>query len=311
MWSYCVSRLASLSDLPNPNNDEILQANQMMKKHITFSLIFFISMSMSVAGGGWVYKKGQGFVKLGQSMIYADNFFDADGQVIDITTIGLYTTSLYGEYGLSDKLTVIGYFPFFVRSTLNEIQFRQSGNAVPGDEVNALGDAQIGIKYGFNQNKSIVFAIGLMAGIPTGETMGGDGRILQTGDGEFNQLLKLEASHSFYPKPFYASATVGLNNRTKGFSDEVHFGFEIGYTPSEKITAILRSYTVNSLYNGDGTNTMSNGIFSNNTEYFSIGPEFIYGITQDFGFTAGAGFAFSGKRILASPNWSAGLFMTF
>ncbi|MEQ8238072.1 MAG: transporter [Cyclobacteriaceae bacterium] len=282
-----------------------------MKKYIAFSIVFLFAFKVTYAGGGWVYKKGKGFFKAGQSLIYADRFFDGNGEVIDITTIGLYTSSLYGEYGLTDKLTAIGYFPFFVRSTLNEIKFRQSGNSVPGDEVNALGDAQIGLKYGFNQENPIVFSVGLTVGIPLGETMGGEGRILQTGDGEWNQLLRIDASHSFYPKPFYASATLGFNNRTQGFSDEIHYGFELGYTPTEKITVIIKSYTVNSLYNGDGVMTMSNGIFSNNTEYFSIGPELIYGITSDFGFTAGAGFAFSGKRILASPNWSAGLFMTF
>ncbi|MFT6855833.1 MAG: hypothetical protein ACJA0X_001810 [Cyclobacteriaceae bacterium] len=282
-----------------------------MIKKFTFSILFFIIVQSVFAGGGWVYKKGQGFFKLGQSVIHAGSFFNPDGEIIDITTVGLYTTSLYGEYGLTNKITVVGYFPIFVRSTLNKLEFRQSGKTADGDELNALGDAQIGLKYGFAQNKPIVFSIGLTLGIPLGETSGGEGKILQTGDGEWNQLLRIDASHSFYPKPFYASATVGFNNRTKGFSDEFHYGFEIGYTATDKITAILKSYSVNSLFNGDAENSMSNGLFSNNTEYFSIGPELIYGITNDFGFTVAAGFAFSGRQILAAPNYSVGLFMTF
>jgi len=132
---------------------------------------------------------------------------------------------------------------------------------------------------------------------------------LQTGDGEWNQMITLDASHSFYPKPFYITASLAFNNRTKGFSDEFHYGVEVGYNPSERFTAVLKTYIVNSLYNGNTDTSAANGIFSNNTEYFSFGPEIIYGLSDNIGLTAGGGFAFSGRQILAAPNWSIGAYL--
>lgn len=163
-------------------------------------------------------------------MIYAGSFYGPGGSIVDITTIGLYTTSVYGEYGITNRLTGIAYVPFFVRSTLNEIKFKQTGNIIPGDELSSIGDAELGIKYGLIKDKPVVVSASVMLGLPIGETAGGESQILQTGDGEFNQMIRLDASHSFYPKPFYVSAYGAFNNRTNNFSDEARFGIEFGAT---------------------------------------------------------------------------------
>ena len=53
---------------------------------------------------------------------------------------------------------------------------------------------------------------------------------MQTGDGEFNQILQIDAGTAFKVKntSLYANAYVGFNNRTNGFSDEVRYGIEAG-----------------------------------------------------------------------------------
>lgn len=144
-------------------------------------------------------------------------------------------------------------------------------------------------------------------GIPTGNDAGGTTRLLQSGDGEFNQLLTLEAGYSIPKTNIFLSALVGVNNRTRGFSEEFHYGLEAGITFMKNFTAIMKIRAVESFFNGEAPNTQ-NGIFSNNTEYFSYTPELIYTIKDTFGLVASAGFALSGKNILASPNWSFGLF---
>ncbi len=279
-----------------------------MKKILLLLTFISISSLNLFAGGGWVYGKNQGYFKLAQNVIRSPHFFDADGNITDIPTVSLYTTSLYAEYGISDQLNALVYMPFFVRSTLNKVKFNQSGNVIPGDEINSFGDTNIGLKYGFFQDKTIVMAASITLGLPLGSSEVSAERILQTGDGEFNQLVKIEASHSFYPKPFYASATIGFNNRTKGFSDEFHAGIEAGVTLASFV-GIIRMYSVNSLYNGNGGQAGGNGVFANNTEYLSFVPEIICNINDKLGAAASGGFAFSGKRILAAPNWSIGVFM--
>lgn len=280
-----------------------------MKKYLLICLIGLIVHPASHAGGGWVYGKNEGYSKLSQNVIRAPHFFDGDGNVIDIPTISLYTTSLYAEYGLGANINVIAYVPFFVRSTLNKVVFNQSGDNIPGEDLNAFGDTEISLKAGWNQDKSIVFAASLMLGLPVGSSEVSSDKILQTGDGEFNQMVQLDASHSFYPKPFYMTVFVGFNNRTKDFSDEVRFGGEVGYT-SSRIIAILKFKSVQSLYNGlpNGEQNQQGSMFGNNIEYISITPEINVNLSEELGISMSAGLAPAAKNQLAAPNFSFGFY---
>ncbi|MEQ8303544.1 MAG: hypothetical protein RIB47_09145 [Cyclobacteriaceae bacterium] len=275
-------------------------------KRILFTLLIVLTAQLSFAGGGWPQPKQKGYFKLGQSFIYSSQLFGPQGDLVDITTIGLYSTSLYGEYGFTNRLTGILYFPFFVKNTLNEVQFRQSGNVVPGDEFSSIGDTDIGIKYGLITGKPVVVSASLVLGLPLGSTSGGDSQILQTGDGEFNQIIRIDASHSFYPRPFYATAYVGFNNRTNGFSDEARFGFEVGAT-FKKFIPILKLDVLQSFMNGT-TPSSQNGIFSNNMEFVSPVIELNYQAAERWGVSISGAFALAGQNVLASPNLGFGLY---
>lgn len=277
-----------------------------MRKYIFTSLAVLLFLQ-AFSGGGWPQPKRGGYFKLGQNMIVSPSFFGPAGDIVDITTISLFTTSIYAEYGFTDRLTGIGYFPVFVRSTLNEIEFRQSGATIPGDQFNSVGDAELGIKYGIVTDKPVVVSASLIFGLPLGETAGGESRILQTGDGEFNQMVRFDLSHSFYPSPFYVSGYGAFNNRTKNFSDEARFGFELGAT-FRKFIPIFKLNVVQSLNNG-GAAVVQNGVFSNNTEYISPMIELNYQLKEKLGLTASGGFAFAGQNILAAPNWGVGVYM--
>jgi hypothetical protein len=272
---------------------------------LTMLLVFLFHMAL--CGGGWPQPKGSGYYKLGQNWIIAADFFSPSGEMVTIRTTSLFTTSFYGEYGITKRLTGILYFPFFVRSTLNEEVYSPSGNVIPGEALNSLGDTDIAFKYGIIVDRPIVVSASLLLGLPLGKTSGGEGGILQTGDGEFNQMVRVDVSGSFHPVPLYASAYVAFNNRTKDFSDEVRFGAEVGYTFFDKLTAIAKLNVVQSLYNGSAP-AAENGIFSNNTEYVSPMIEVGYALNDKWGVSVMGGFAFSGRNILASPNYGAGVY---
>lgn len=276
-----------------------------MKK--LFTIICILTSIDLIAGGGWPTGKRNAYLKLGQNAIISPYYFSPSGEIVDIRTTSLFTTSLYAEYGLSHRLTAILYQPFFVRATLNEVQYRQSGRVDQGDMLNAIGDTDISFKYSFVKDKSVVASATMLLSLPFGETSGGSSGILQSGDGEFNQMLRLDVSHSFYPKPIYASAYAAFNNRTKNFSDDFRAGLEVGYTFNSKLITILKLDVVQSFFNGS-TTVADNGIFSNNTEYISPGIELGYTLNRGFGLVASAGFAVAGRNILASPNLSVGVF---
>ena len=280
-----------------------------MKKS-TIIILLLLTTQMTWAGGGWPIPKGKGYFKLSEYFIRSNGYFAPSGDVIDIATAGIYITSLYGEYGITDRFGVIAYVPFFSRATLNE-QVDRNGNVLAqGDAVNSFGDTDISFKYGLITNKPIVVSATLTFGLPFGNDQGGETGVLQTGDGEFNTMIALEASRGINGGKGWINTLVGYNNRSNNFSDEFRWGLEIGHKFGKKWSGGIKFYSVNSLNNGSDFETPSNGIFSNNIEYLSFTPEVNYFIKENLGVSASIGGALSAKRVLASPGYSLGVFMT-
>lgn len=258
---------------------------------------------------GWPQPKGNGFFKADFSFIHARDFYGPDGNIYEIngagTRLSSYTTSFYGEYGFTDKLTAIAYVPFFIRNTVNEGVGSITGEVLqPGLENSSFGDVDLGLRYGILKKGSFVFSGSLIFGIPAGDYKNPD--LLYTGDGEWNQLVRAEWGYG--AARWYTNGFLGLNNRTKGFSDEVRFQAELGYwLLKSRLLASVKLATVQSFYNGDPSGN-SNGLFANNVEFIS--PQF--GITWEFnkrwGISALIAGAFSGANALAAPSVSFGIY---
>jgi len=259
-------------------------------------------------GGGWTQPPLGLYVKIGQYSIVADSYFTPAGDVVDITTTGFHATSLYAEYGISKRLTAIVYFPFFVRSTLNRVE-TPDGTPVQGaDVLNGVGDAELSIKYSLLKKGPYALAARLTLGLPLGNPAGGNTELLQSGDGEFNQMLIIEGSRSFSGGRSYASVHLGVNNRTQGFSDELRYGIEGGVKAGQRTWIILRMHGIESFMNGNAEVVANNGIFSNNIEFLSFSPEVAYNVTKTWGLSAGFGGAFFGRQVLAAPALQFGIF---
>lgn len=280
-----------------------------MKRIVLTILLTTVLGGIIHAQSAWNKPKGGGFLKLSEDIIVSDQFYNAEGSIVDITSTGIYITSLYGEYGLTKKLTGYFYVPF-IRSTLNAQRQINSGITIPGDEANSIGDSNIGIAYGIKQQGAFVLNASLTLGLPIGDTRGGDTQLLQSGDGEFNQLIRLNAGYSFYPAPVYATAAIGFNNRTNGFSDEFHLNLEAGVSFIKNLNVALKVNTITSFENGNPQASQT-GIFSNNLEFVAIGPEVAYDISQSFGVSANVFGAFSGQNILANPSFGIGAYLKF
>ncbi len=271
---------------------------------IVISIILINSPNLFAQG--WVKEKGSVYSKVAENIVNSNKYYAPDGNTVSIITIGQYQTSLYGEYSISKKITGIINFPFYVKQTLNNIQFKQSGKTIPGDQTSGVGDADLGIKYGFFQDKKIVLSTSLILGLPFGKTGAGSTGILQTGDSEFNQVIRIDASHSFYPKPIYTSIYSGYNNRTKGFSDEIRYGGEIGFT-LEKFTPIIKLNGVFPIKNGN-TLTSQGSLFANNIEYLSPSLEINYQVSKKIGLSGAAAGAIYAKNVLKALNYNAGVY---
>lgn len=279
-------------------------------------LIACLLVSFSLAAGPWPKAKGKGYFKLYEWWTQFDEHYTSNGELDPNATLGLYNTSFYGEYGLTDRLTGVINLPLFSRSTINAQISGTRGNVItPGDAINGIGDTDIALRYGLTApGASLPISATLTLGLPLGEDVGGEQGNLQTGDGEFNQMLTLEAGKSLSlgdNTNGYVSALLGFNNRTEGFSDEFRYGLEGGLGFSQgRLWLIGRLQGSSSLMNGETAATNpTTSIFSNNAEYLSLGGEINYYVTKKLGFSAGVAGAVSGRIIAAAPAFSIGIFV--
>jgi len=258
---------------------------------------------------GWTQPRGHGYYKLGIRHVSATRFYEPGGNTIPIPTLRTYTVSFYGEHGLTDRLTLVAYVPFYDRITLNRQVGRESGfEFFEGDAVSGIADADLGLRIGLVQNRPTVVSAGFKVGLPLGRDEQENG--LLTGDGEWNQTVTLGAGHSFYPAPAYAKAAAGFNNRTRGYSDEVVYLVEGGYTFRQAVTLAVRIQGVASLKNGDdavlgGTG----GLYANNQQYLAYGLEVGYTHRDAYGISFSVEGATLAENVLAAPAFSVGLFV--
>lgn len=281
-----------------------------------FTLLLLLIGTTSLMAGPWPKPKGQAYLKLYEFWLQFDEHYTSNGEIDPNATLGLYNTAIYGEYGITDRLTVFGNVPFFSRNVINtQVSGTRGDVLIPGEAINGLGDADLGLRFGLtNSGSPIALAASLTLGLPLGESAGGEQKNLQTGDGEFNQMLLLEAGKSFRfgdDTDGYLSAFAGINNRSNGFSDEFRFGLEGGVNLlNRKVWLIGRLAGSESFFNGETAETVSStSIFSNNAEYLSLGGEVNVYLTRKLGVSAGVAGALSGRIIAAAPAFSAGVFL--
>lgn len=276
-----------------------------------FFLFLFLSVTISLsAGGGWPKPKGKGYFKLSQFSIRADQHYTDQGMLDPNVTIGVYNTSIYGEYGLTDRLTGIINAPLYARSTVDNVLSRTTNEIIVlGDALNGIGDVDISLKYGLSRAGSkVAVSASVLLGLPLGNDQGGRDNNLQLGDGEFNQLLTIDAGIGLGVG--YVNFYAGFNNRTKSFSDEFRYGVEGGVSVLKKKLWITgRIIGVESLENGSFQRQSENfTIFSNDTKYTSASLELNYYVTPNIGVSANYATAFRGELILASPAYTFGVF---
>ncbi len=193
-------------------------------KKITYSLVLLFLINLSaMAGGGWTQKKGEGYFKLSEWWIVFDQHFTDLGEIDPNVTTGLFNTTVYAEYGITDRITGTLNGTLFSRNYTNNVKSSVTDQVVfVGEEYNGIGDIDLSGKYSITKSgASCPFAASLLLSLPTGNVAAGESGSLQTGDGEFNQLLQFDVSKGFSlgeKISLYANTYIGYNNPSKGFS---------------------------------------------------------------------------------------------
>ena len=286
-----------------------------MKKIITRSILLLALclFGQTVFAGGWPQKKGMAYLKLYQWWVVSDQHYTQSGQIDPNTTNGIFNTAFYGEYGFTDKITGVINAPLFSRAYFNNTLSGTTGELItPGEAINGVGDIDLGLRIGLSASDGWAWSAAVTFGIPVGNDAGGSTGVLQTGDGEFNQIVQTDLGRSFQigKAPAFANLYVGANNRSNGFSDELRFGLEVGVSLiDQKLLAIARLTATESLRNGDTAASVTTSIFANNSEHMTFSPELAWHINENWGVAASFGTLLRGRIIFASPSYSIGVFM--
>lgn len=285
----------------------------MNSKQLTL-LVFLVCLCSKPAFSQWTKEKGKGYYKLSAWYLESDQHYTDTGDTDPNITRGQFNINFYGEYGLTKKLDIVAYVPFFSRVYQNDVISGTSGATIGvGEDLNSIGDIDLGLTYGFIDTGKFALSGTLKFGLPTGNDSGGSDGSYQTGDGEFNQMVLINAGAPFKlgETALYSKAYIGYNNRTQNFSDEFRSGLEIGANfLNKKLWFIGRLDIVKSLNNGSLNAQNSQGsIFANNVEYISLGGEIAYYFTKKWGASFNYTGAIDGRIIYAAPSISFGVFL--
>jgi len=266
-------------------------------------------------GQGWPQEENGLYLKLGQWWVNYDEFYDENGEAQGLgRTRSFGNTSIYAEYGITKNLTAIVYFPFFSKATIYKQVNAFTGNVIQeGEQLSSLGDSDLTVKYSWPIFDQIYISSSITLGFPLGNFPEDDFQstnTLQTGDGEFNQMLTLGGASSFNVGRYfpYISLSGSFNNRTEGYSDEWRFLFETGIN-IRSFTFIIKVDGIESLQNGALNNNLVGGnLIGNNTEYLRISPEIGWGFTDQFGLSLSLFETLSGQLIFSETSYAIGIY---
>lgn len=195
---------------------------------MVLSSVLFFHQQLA-AQSAWTQKKGDFFAKAYVNYGRSDQFFTLAGSELETSNFTQITYGLYGEYGITDRLTLLVNGP-----VLKSQSFERT------ETVTAIGDLPIGVKYGILQKK-FPLAVSFVADIPIAkannfaQNLDGLGVInLPAGDGEWNFLTTLAVSQAFqtFKLPTYLSLYTTYNYRTEfegvDLNDQIQIGIEGG-----------------------------------------------------------------------------------
>lgn len=265
------------------------------------SILLFLSFE---AAAQWTQNKASGYYKLDFTNVTAPYIINATGNLIETPMLTNNILSFYGEYGITNRLTAQMYMPFLVHNTLAADANSPRLDLRKKQKNTAFGDVDIALKYALTVNKPIAVSASLWIGLPTGNAE--NTYDLVTGDGEVNQMLRLDVGKGFKKK--WISGGIAFNNRTKNYSDELRYSVEYGqkWLKNERFYTVFRFTGIVPFKNGTATENRL-GLYSNNLSFHSPALEMAYKLKKHWSVTSRLGFAVSAANVLGGPSLSLGV----
>lgn len=280
--------------------------NNLVKPGFGFYILPFLLICPNFySQSPWTQKKNEFYTQFSFSTIPNYNEIFGNPDYVLNRDITDNTFQLYGEYGISNRTTLILNIPFKNITTsdvLNPIPLDPS--FIEGSKTNAFGNIEAGIKHNIINNKWLLTGqLNIEFNNSSYDEISG----IRTGYDAFTFTPLINIGRSFNKS--YIQGFTGFNIRTNNYSSNFKFGAEGGTKIIDRIWIIAFLDFVISLDNGDTELPLKNqqtALYINNQEYTAFGLKIIGEITPEFGIIAGFGGAFSGNNVAkqAAYNFS-------
>ncbi len=168
----------------------------------------------------WTQEAGSAYVKVSQSFSAASSRYDENGDIVPYNenTSGSFrerSTYVYGEYGVTDRLTFAASVPYkrlYVTDETFDPVFERESFAFGTASITARYD--IGQSLGLGPEEPTVLAANFGVAVPLGYTRNYNPAV---GPGQLDLHATLNLGRSLWPFPGYVQAGLGYRRRTGSF----------------------------------------------------------------------------------------------
>jgi len=267
---------------------------------------------------GFMKKKGEGSVVLNQFRETYDRVFFVPAEVEGVPVfndVSIVSTSLYGEFGISDRFNVIVNLPY-VKATgnasdvvLNDLGFENVRSGIQ--------DIKIYGKYSFltkeiGSNKlDIIGSVGIET--PLGNYRADEGlqSIIAIGN-QSTRFTGLGIAQFMTDFGLFATGQLGYSLRSNEVPNAVLSEFKLGYAGS---AFYLDAFVSNQLSSKDGVDILGEGFTgffpATRVNYTRIGANGYVPVSKFAGIVGGVNTYVAGRNIGKSTGYYAGLAFSF
>ena len=277
-----------------------------MKKLFILLTISILGLNATQAQQAWTKEKGKFYAQVGTSYLTYTQLLNGKIKPSEWQSLNAKLTDItvqaYGEYGITDKLTVSAQLPFRLLSVKDVV----APNTISAGSLTALGNIQAALTANFYNKEGIVISGKANVALPTAKYDAPTG--LRSGFDATSVEPSIMAGIG--RSKFFASGEFGYVFRTNSYSNRIHVAGQIGkfFGKNKKILGILNVELMKSRTNGtydDGTSTKT-GLYLDRQDYLSPTIKIGYKATPKVTLwaSAGGGLAPITKNIAASPGLS-------
>lgn len=183
--------------------------------------------------GAWPLAEGEGLAILGGSFSGSTAAFDASGRLIPVSSYRKFELSLYVEYGLSDRLTLI------VRPALADI----SSAGPPAGAMRGFQSVEGGARLTLAKLGDFVVSAQGLVRIP-GSTDTSNPALVGLTAHEAEARLLAGYSFDVMGRPAFGEVQMAWRARGGGAPGEARLDVTIGVRPTDRLLAMLQSFSL-------------------------------------------------------------------